>query len=738
MARDPSVEGREGTPSSPAAGATFSSAIRRASPRTAWRFWRNRTRLWTVIVAGLLVVSIIAGIVYYWVERNQGEQDFVEIYITDLPANFSRVDVVLGGVYVGADNHTLVLERAAFDLLSLRGPEGALRVASGFVPRENHSEIRLVFESVRVQLNGAYIDLEVPDAALTLTHAFGIADFAGSAFLFDINLDDSILVTSTGLAFRPAVDAVYIHRYGDVGATRVDGLPTGSSEFVRREPHEFGQEKAERPGGQSVGPAEGKLAPRNPFTSPAPATSDGKFRWQSSPATSSPSPPPTTSEDPDVTPPTDTEGVLPNPGDANSLPQDPNDIGGWLVRFLPSQEDVDAMAATVESAGGQLIFKFASEPAAYIFATPEQARALSERADVAYVEADQAIVLNLQSSLPAIRLPEVQNPLLGPRDASGAPLDGRGVGVAIIDIGFDGTHPDLRHRLVGPDPVFLVNYKVESLFTVDLATTDQTSGHGTHVAGIVAGRGVADPTQRGIAYASGLYGFAIGEASTTLWPNIALDWLVQNHDKVDPPIRVVTNSWGSGSRHDPNALTTRLVEQLVDAGVVVVFSAGNAGGDGSMAATTSQCQIPKEGVICVAAYDDRNLGTRDGGIAPYSSRGALSEPATWPDLSAPGSSIRSTVPLFGAVTGLNISPYDVLSGTSMAAPHVAGVAALLMQADPGLSPAAVEAMLEATAYEYADGGTYVSSPDARYAGSHYAKGHGLLDSYAAIALALGN
>ena len=690
-------------------------------------FWKNKQRLWTFFTVTALLMSFLAGIVYYWNQRDiPPEEDYIEIFMTDLPANFTRVDVVLAGVYIGSSNHALDLVQPSFDILALQGPEDALQVANGYVPRANHTEVRLAFQSVHVSLNGVSMPLDLPDPVLLIQHDLGLGVHDGSAFLFDINLDESIVATDSGLAFRPTVDALYIHHYGGNDATRVAGNAGG--EF--RVPV---FDKAVPPSKEVLEKETPRAPTNNPFTSivrtSTPTTSQ-RFTWN--PPTTSSSQPPLTVTDPTLSATTATSNALPIPGDINSIPDDPENPGGWFVRFLPDQQDQEALVALVESSGAQVVFMFGSEPAAYIFATPSQAEALSQVPGVLYVEADQAVVVNMQSSTQAIRLPALQNPLLGIRDAQGNPIDGRGIGVAIIDLGFDGTHPDLQHRLLSSNPAILANYKVESLFTIDLASTDQTSGHGTHVAGIIAGRGVSDPTQRGIAYASSIYGFAIGEGSTTLWPNVALDWLVQNHDSVNPPIKVVSNSWGSGSSYDPESLTTKLIERLVDEGVTVVFSAGNAGGDGSIRATTSQCQIPKEGVICVAAYDDNNIGTRDGSIAGYSSRGQVSDAHSWPDLSAPGSNIRSTRPLFGSNTGFGIVPYENLSGTSMAAPHVTGAAILMLQANPGLLPAEIEEILESTAYKYAQGGSYTASADFRFDGSHYAKGHGLLDVYSAV------
>ena len=72
----------------------------------------------------------------------------------------------------------------------------------------------------------------------------------------------------------------------------------------------------------------------------------------------------------------------------------------------------------------------------------------------------------------------------------------------------------------------------------------------------------------------------------------------------------------------------------------------------------------------------------------------------------------------------------------MSAPHVAGIVALMLQADGALTSAQVERILESSAYKFSDGGAYSSSADPAANGSHHAKGHGLADAYAAVLAAL--
>ncbi|MGH2651931.1 MAG: YCF48-related protein, partial [Actinomycetota bacterium] len=126
-------------------------------------------------------------------------------------------------------------------------------------------------------------------------------------------------------------------------------------------------------------------------------------------------------------------------------------------------------------------------------------------------------------------------------------------------------------------------------------------------------------------------------------------------------------------------------------------------------------------------------------MAPTSSRGLAADPSSWPDVSAPGSSIvstcRMTMPICENQTGPPNS-YATLTGTSMSAPHVTGIVAQLLQANPKLTPAQVEEIIEDTAHKFRFGLPYglevdPSNPDDR---SSPDKGHGLIDAVKAVQL----
>jgi len=409
---------------------------------------------------------------------------------------------------------------------------------------------------------------------------------------------------------------------------------------------------------------------------------------------------------------------LPVQPDAVVPPQDT--MPGWLVQFQPGTADT-VMKTDAEDSGGVFVFAFKSLPIAYILMPDVQVKGLTTSQHVLHVEREQPLHFDDAMSRKAIRSTQVTDLPLPLHDTSGRVIDGTGVGVAVVDTGIDALHTDLPYgTTVGK------NLKVESQTYTDLPDTDTTSGHGTHVSGIIAGQGITDPSTKGVAPGATLYGLGIGEASTTVWAAQAFDWILQNYNSVSPRIRIVSNSWSTSGSYDPASSTTLFVNAMVAHGMTVVFSAGNGGGDGTTATTSPECQIPTAGVLCVAGYDDLGNGTTNGLVGTYSSRGATSAPSTWPDISAPGTAILSTRPPVGSETGVGLATYVELTGTSQAAPHVTGAIALMLQKKPTLTPAAIESTLKSTAHKYTDLGAYASS------GSHYAKGYGLLDADAAV------
>jgi serine protease AprX len=300
-------------------------------------------------------------------------------------------------------------------------------------------------------------------------------------------------------------------------------------------------------------------------------------------------------------------------------------------------------------------------------------------------------------------------------------VTGKGVTVAVIDSGVDFTHPDLAEAMVanvkvsplGPDgPVPPIE---------GLPNTDNTSGHGTHVAGDVAGRGTAsNGAYKGSAPGASLVGIGTGEG-LTVHPRGVLqsyDWVLENHKKYG--IRVINNSFGgSFEPFDPGEPINRATKQAADAGIVVVFAQGNDGDEMTM---NSNATAPW--VISVAA------GTQKGGMTDFSSGGLdadVVDPTTFdvndlagdprrplrmglyhPSITALGEyvvgarSAGTIVPTLGARHDLALpageqARYTIMSGTSMASPELAGIVALILEANPDLRPADVKRVLQITA-----------------------------------------
>ena len=294
--------------------------------------------------------------------------------------------------------------------------------------------------------------------------------------------------------------------------------------------------------------------------------------------------------------------------------------------------------------------------------------------------------------------------------------NGEGVNIAIIDSGVDDTlHESLRGKYV---------YGVDFSGTTVISgrNPDDSDGHGTHCAGVAMGTGGFSEDYRGVSPGSGLVDLRHSRriADITGAGDQALEWVIDNHEEYD--IGVVSCSWGSSATSSGRDTTSRLVNQLVDEGVVVVVAAGNDGevGFGSPASADS--------ALTVGAMGDRGTTDRTddyyesfSNYGPRSSDGDLdSEDELKPDILAPGRDINSAK--HNSATG-----YVSKTGTSMSTPHVAGVAALMLDANPELTPEEIKNILRNTAYQ--DRGASLPDVDDKY---NYRSGWGYMDAYGAV------
>ena len=294
---------------------------------------------------------------------------------------------------------------------------------------------------------------------------------------------------------------------------------------------------------------------------------------------------------------------------------------------------------------------------------------------------------------------------------------GRGTTVGIVDSGCDGTHPDLAdhidHNVTLVSPEY-VNQDTDPMLVIPTDrgpynNTDLGSGHGTHVAGIIAADGTSGPDHLGVAPDAELVCFAIGAVITTTAVVTAYDYALSQPDMLG--IDVFNNSWGNSFRqYDPNDPVNLVTKEAADHGAVVVFAAGNSGSEEGEASVSPFNQAPW--VLSVAAgtlgrqrgeFSSNGLQFDNGRAAPIGDDGHTVFTGdrignTQPDLMAPGVNISSSC----ASTGTVIGPCpqhgnETASGTSMASPHVAGAAAVLRQIRPGLTWRRVQIALTATA-----------------------------------------
>ena len=178
----------------------------------------------------------------------------------------------------------------------------------------------------------------------------------------------------------------------------------------------------------------------------------------------------------------------------------------------------------------------------------------------------------------------------------------------------------------------------------------------------------------------------------------------------------------------------KLQRALAAEGVATVWANGNDGGDGSESFSNPPGQDPTGGVISVASYNDLETGTRDGEVSEFSSRGLNGDQSTYPDISAPGDTITSSCRIYLVICTTGLDPidagnYNTISGTSMAAPHIAGIVAQLFQKSPGSTPGQVEDAMKSTAHKYTFGAPYEAGPGG--VTTSFDKGTGLVDVVAA-------
>ncbi len=303
----------------------------------------------------------------------------------------------------------------------------------------------------------------------------------------------------------------------------------------------------------------------------------------------------------------------------------------------------------------------------------------------------------------------------------GMPVSGKGITVLVNDTGIDGTHNDLKYGThVIQNVLASINLNAYSsllpvTYQENVPNTDETGGHGTHVAGTVGGTGaMSNGKYQGVAPGANLIGYGSGAELFILDALGGFDYALTHQFQYG--IRVVTNSWGtSAAPFDPNDPVNVATKMCYDRNIVVTFAAGNSG----PAENTLNPYAVAPWVISVAAGDNY------GRLADFSSRGVKGQSGTFsvdgqtwtyvesPTITAPGVLVTSCRALLsnlvanGATDDTTIEPaylpyYTRISGTSMATPHVAGVVALMLEANPSLNPTQIKNIIQETATNMQD------------------------------------
>lgn len=369
--------------------------------------------------------------------------------------------------------------------------------------------------------------------------------------------------------------------------------------------------------------------------------------------------------------------------------------------------------------------------------------ATAQHAEVAYIYANPRLPLNEPPPPPTLTEPQAIEwniAQIGAPQVWDAGITGQNIVIGGQDTGYDWDHAALINQYRGWDGQQADhNYNWHdaihgangSSCGADAAAPCDDHGHGTHTMGILVGDdgqgnqiGVA-PGARwiGCRNMSQGIGTPITYSECFQWFIAPTDAQGENPDPARAP-HVINNSWGcppSEGCLDPLILQT-VVANTRAAGILVIASAGNSGASGCSSIDTPPAIYDE--AFTVGAVTSSDL------VASYSSRGpVLSDGSVRlkPDVVAPGSNIRSSWP-----NGEPNDAYAYLSGTSMAAPHVAGLAALIMSANPNLigQTTAIEDLIMTTALPRTTSEACGGVPGSQQPNNTY--GYGRIDAYAAV------
>ena len=295
---------------------------------------------------------------------------------------------------------------------------------------------------------------------------------------------------------------------------------------------------------------------------------------------------------------------------------------------------------------------------------------LANNPEVSRIWLDRKFQANLDQSVRIIKDPAEWAKI---EMSFGRSINGSGVKIAILDTGIDSTHPDFYF------PNGTSKITKATSFTGE--STNDGFGHGTHCASIAAGTGAASSGQYvGVAPQATIYNVKVlnnqGEGFES-WIISGIQWAVDNG------ANVLSMSFGALTASNGTDPLSTTIKWATEQGAVCVAAAGNSGPDMYTITTPGIAEL----AITVGASSKSDV------IATFSSRGPTNDNRIKPDVLAPGVNIVAAR-ANGTSMGTPISQYyTIASGTSMATPHVAGAVALLLDANPSLSPMQVKRAL---------------------------------------------
>ncbi|MHA1651936.1 MAG: S8 family peptidase [Candidatus Helarchaeota archaeon] len=343
-----------------------------------------------------------------------------------------------------------------------------------------------------------------------------------------------------------------------------------------------------------------------------------------------------------------------------------NALKDAIMPVIIETKDPKALAEKLKEQGAKILHVYEIIKAVAVEMPATDILKVSNEKDLKYLHEDKVVHICLDVSVPLIGAPKVWE----------SKAKGEDIIAAVVDTGVDPEHPDLRGKVVATE-----DFTGEGYF--------DGNGHGTHVAGTIAGNGTASGAKYvGVAPEAKIIAAKVlaSNGSGTFSGVIAgIEWATKQKPHV-MNLSLGANVYGSCDGTDP---CCQAVDAAMDQGIIVCIAAGNAG-PGSSTVGTPGCA---KKVITVGASDDYD------NIAWFSSRGPTKDGRVKPDILLPGVNIiapRAKKTAMGTPIDEN---YTQASGTSMATPHCAGVACLLKSAFPDITPQQAKELLMKTAID---------------------------------------